>query len=121
MNSVHLIGSIKFQPKLNTFKTGSCKASTIVECPPAQGQQCPDRADVVAWDDQAMILADLKQGDAIEVHGRVKTESWDDRESGQKRYKCVVVATTISSPSRTVRETTTTAAAAGKFDDSIPF
>jgi single-strand DNA-binding protein len=121
MNQVHLIGTVKFAPKLNTFKTGSCKASTIIECPPAEGQQYPDRADVVAWDDQAMILADLKQGDAVEINGRLKTESWDDRESGAKRYKMVCVASTVSSPSRTVRETTATAAAAGKFDDSIPF
>jgi single-strand DNA-binding protein len=121
MNQVHLVGTIKFPPKLNTFKTGSSKTSTIVECPPAEGQQYPDNADVVAWDNEAMQLADLKQGDAIEVYGRLKTESWEDKATGQKRYKMVVLASSVASPSRSVRAATATAAVAGKFDDKIPF
>jgi single-strand DNA-binding protein len=124
MNSVHLIGTVKFAPKLNTFNSGKAKTSVLIETPPAAGQQYPDRADVVGWDDEAMALADLKQGDAVEIHGRVKTESWDDRESGQKRYKMVVVASTVASPSRTVRAASATAKAAGRFEDvntTLPF
>ncbi len=125
MNAVHLIGTIKFAPKLNTFNSGSCKASTIVACPPADGQQYPDNADVVAWDDQAMALADLKPGDAVEIHGRLKTESWDDRATGKKVYKMVCIASSVASPSRTVRAASATAQAAGRFaedpDDSVPF
>lgn len=122
MNSVHLIGTVKFAPKLNTFNSGSCKASTIIECPPAEGQQYPDKADVVAWDDQGMALADLRPGDAVEIHGRLKTESWDDKASGRKVYKMVVVASSVASPSRTVRQASATAQAAGRFDDDeIPF
>jgi single-stranded DNA-binding protein len=130
MNSVHLIGTVKFAPKLNTFNSGSCKASAIIETPPADGEQYPDRAEVVAWGDQGMALADLKQGDAVEIHGRAKTESWDDKASGQKRYKMVVVATSVASPSRTVRAASATAKAAGRFqapplqnpeDYGIPF
>lgn len=116
MNSVHLIGTVKFAPKLNTFKSGSCKASTIIETPPADGQQYPDNADVVAWENEAMALADLKPGDAVEIHGRVKTESWDDPTAPKgKRYKCVVLATSVASPSRTVRAASATAKAAGRF------
>jgi single-stranded DNA-binding protein len=118
MNSVHLIGTVKFAPKLNTFNSGSCKASTIIETPPADGQQYSDKADVVAWDDQAMALADLKPGDAVEIHGRVKTESWDDRASGQKRYKMVVLASSVASPSRTVRAASASAKAAGRFGNA---
>jgi len=124
MNSVHLIGTVKFAPKLNTFKSGSCKASTIIETPPAEGQQYPDNSDVVAWDDQAMVLADLKPGDPVEIHGRTTTESWDDPTAPRgKRYKMVVKATSVASPSRTVRAASATAKAAGRFDDEqdLPF
>jgi single-stranded DNA-binding protein len=122
MNSVHLIGSLRFAPRMQTFNSGKAKTTAIIETPPAPGRQYGDKVDICAWDAEAMQLGDLKQGDAIEVHGRLTTESWDDRESGKKVYRMTCVATTVSSPSRTVRETTATAAAAGKFDDSeIPF
>jgi single-stranded DNA-binding protein len=122
MNQVHLIGTVKFAPRFKSFPSGKAKTSVLIETPPAAGQQYPDRADVVGWDDEAMALADLKQGDAVEIHGRVKTESWDDMASGQKRYKMVVVASKVASPSRTVRAASATAKAAGRFEeDSIPF
>jgi single-strand DNA-binding protein len=95
MNQVHLIGTVKFAPKLKTFNSGKAKTSVLIETPPAAGQQYPDCADVVGWDDEAMLLADLKEGDEVEIHGRVKTESWDDKQSGQKRYKMVVVASSV--------------------------
>lgn len=121
MNSVHLIGTVKFPPRFNSFNSGSCKASAIIECSPAEGQQYPDRADVVAWDDQAMALADLKPGDAVEIHGRLRTESWDDKATGRKVYKMVVVASSVASPSRTLWQAAT-AQAAGRIDDGeIPF
>ena len=122
MNAVHLIGSLKFAPRFKAFDSGKSKTTAIIETPPAPGRQYGDKIDVTAWDEQGMILADLKQGDAVEIHGRVTTESWDDKETGKKVYKQVCVATTVASPSRTVREATATAAAAGKFAEAeIPF
>lgn len=100
MNSVHLIGIVKFEPRLNTFRTGTSKASAIIETPPADGQQYGDKVDVVAWNDQAMDLADMEEGDAVEIHGRLRTESWDDKTTGQKRYKMVCVASSVASPAK---------------------
>lgn len=37
----------------------------------------------------------LKKGSAAHVQGRLKTESWDDKTSGQKRYKMVVIADSV--------------------------
>jgi single-stranded DNA-binding protein len=126
MNSVHLIGTVKFAPKLNTFNSGKAKTSVLIECPPAAGRQYPDRAEVVGWDDEAMALADLKEGDAVEIHGRIVTESWDDKATGKKVYKMVCSAEKVASPSRTVRAVSATAAAAGRFvpndeNAEIPF
>jgi len=123
MNTVHLIGTLKFDPRYKAFNSGKSKTTAVIETPPAPGRQYPDSVDVTAWDDEAMALADLKQGDAVEIHGRVTTESWDDKETGKKVYKQVCVATSVASPSRTVRAASATAKAAGRFDDdtSIPF
>jgi single-stranded DNA-binding protein len=125
MNAAHLIGTLKFAPRFKPFNSGKAKTTAIIETPPAPGRQYGDKVDVSAWDDEAMALADLKQGDAVEIHGRITTESWDDKETGKKVYKQVVVATSVASPSRTVRAASATAKAAGRFDpdpdDSIPF
>jgi single-stranded DNA-binding protein len=122
MNTVHLIGTLKFAPRFKPFQSGSAKTTAIIETPPAPGRQYGDKVDVSAWDEEAMALADLKQGDAVEIHGRVTTESWDDKASGQKRYKMVVLAASVASPSRTVRAASATAAAAGRFaDQEVPF
>jgi single-strand DNA-binding protein len=101
MNTVHLVGTLKSEPKMKSFASGSAKTTALVSAQ-APGRQYPDTIDVAAWDDQAMVLADMKQGQAVEIHGRVTTESWDDKASGQKRYKMLVIAETVATPARTV-------------------
>lgn len=120
MNNFRLIGTLKFAPRLKSFDSGKAKTTAIIETPPAPGRQYGDNVDVTAWDEQAMQLGDLKQGDAVEIHGRISTESWDDRETGKKRYKMVVVASSVASPSGSVRAATATAEAAGKFAGESP-
>lgn len=46
----------------------------------------------VAWGKTAETIAQyFKKGGAILVQGRLKQESWDDRESGKKRYAVKVI------------------------------
>ena len=120
MNSVHLIGTVKFAPRFKSFVSGKAKTTAIIETPPAPGRQYGDKVEITAWNDEAMALADLKQGDAVEIHGRVTTESWDSKETGKKVYKQVCEATSVASPSRTVRAASATATAAGRFDSCEP-
>lgn len=37
----------------------------------------------------------LKKGSPAHVSGRLRTESWDDKATGQKRYKMVVIADSV--------------------------
>lgn len=39
--------------------------------------------------------ADLEKGDKVIVAGSIVTDSWEDRVSGQKRYKPVILADAI--------------------------
>jgi single-strand DNA-binding protein len=48
---------------------------------------------VVAWQRLAEVVGDyVQQGTKLYVHGRLNTESWEDRRSGEKRYRMSVVA-----------------------------
>lgn len=48
---------------------------------------------VTVWGKQAEHCAQyLRKGSSIHVEGSLRTDSWDDRSTGQKRYKTVVNA-----------------------------
>ena len=52
---------------------------------------------LVAFKRTAEIVRDyVKKGSKLYVEGKLTTRSWDDKESGQKRYKTEVVAFDIS-------------------------
>lgn len=54
----------------------------------------PSFFDVVVWErEEATSLA---KGETVTVTGRLQQERWEDRESGQKRSKVVLVANTIA-------------------------
>jgi single-strand DNA-binding protein len=44
-------------------------------------------AQLVAFNRTAEIVRDyVKKGDRLYIEGRIQTRSWDDRETGQKKY-----------------------------------
>jgi single-strand DNA-binding protein len=103
MNQVHLVGTLAFDPRIKFFDSGKSKATCLVAAQ-APGRQYPDKVDVAAWDDQGQQLGDMKQGDAVEIFGRITTESWDDRTTGKKVYKTVVIAESVATPAQVVQQ-----------------
>jgi single-strand DNA-binding protein len=90
---------------------------------------------VVAWQRLAEVVGDyVQQGTKLYVHGRLNTESWEDRRSGEKRYRMSVVAEKLivlsngrqgagndrDSQSRPDRAETTNASPEA-VDEQIPF
>ncbi len=64
----------KFKAKDGTYK----ESTTFVDCE--------------SWGSQAENLAKhLGKGSRVMIEGRLKLDSWDDKTSGQKRYKLKVV------------------------------
>jgi single-strand DNA-binding protein len=48
---------------------------------------------IVVWQRMAEVAAEyLKKGSKAYIEGRLTTRSWDDKESGQKRYMTEIVA-----------------------------
>ena len=52
--------------------------------------------DVTCWDKTAEWVGEsLKKGRPVMVEGRLKSESWEDKTSGQKRSKLAIQATSV--------------------------
>ncbi|WP_052336975.1 single-stranded DNA-binding protein [Nocardioides alkalitolerans] len=52
----------------------------------------PTAHNVTVWGQPAENVAEtIRRGDRVVVHGHVETETWADRESGEKRTRDVVV------------------------------
>jgi single-strand DNA-binding protein len=48
---------------------------------------------IVAWSKLAEICGQyLKKGKLVYIEGRLQTRSWDDKETGQKRYRTEIIA-----------------------------
>lgn len=94
--SVHrFIGRMARDPEIKFLPSGStvCNARILINLPGAKrddGQQ-PDGFDLTIWGDQAQAFCDgTHRGDLVDVSGRVKSESWTDRNTGEVRTKLVV-------------------------------
>ena len=56
------------------------------------GTSCGRRVNVVCWGRQAEIAGQyLTKGKQIYVEGRLQTRSWDDKQSGEKKYRTEVI------------------------------
>jgi single-strand DNA-binding protein len=83
--------------------------------------------DCVAWAKQAETIgSSFKKGSPILIEGRLKTESWDDKQTSQKRSKNVIVVESFHFVGGGERRENTPAAPAEKPagpppDDDVPF
>lgn len=59
--------------------------------------------DVKAWN-QPDVVQTLQKGSLVQVNGRLDQESWEDKQTGKKVYKSVVVADMVSIPCWEKRE-----------------
>ena len=67
----------------------------------------------------------VKKGDQIYIEGSLDQQSWDDKDSGQKRYKTVVKVSNIQllggKQGEQGKQQAPTQAGGGDFSDDIPF
>ena len=93
-NSVHLVGTLSFEPECKTVKDGLWLAKFGLVTKVGRGKTF---VNVIAWAEVAEELSGWKlhKGDWLEVWGKLKTSSWES-DTG-KRYKTEVVASEIKS------------------------
>jgi single-strand DNA-binding protein len=102
LNKVMLIGNLGQDPDLRETPTGvkvvSFSVATTEYGKDASGARTEktDWHNIVAWDKTAENCGKyLKKGSKVFVEGRLSTSSWEDKTTGQKRYKTEIVATNV--------------------------
>ena len=90
------IGRMARDPELRSFDSGNCvcNARILINKPGAKrddGQE-PDGFKLEIWGEKAQAFTDAtRKGDLVDVTGRVKSESWNDRTTGEQRTGLVVL------------------------------
>jgi len=99
VNTVILLGNCGKDPEIRYTASGKpvAKVSLAINenYKDNQGnwQQRTHWISIVAWQRLAEVVGDyVQQGTRLYVHGRLNTESWEDRNSGEKRYRTSVIA-----------------------------
>lgn len=90
------IGRMARDPELRSFNSGNCvcNARILINKPSAKrddGQE-PDGFKLELWGEKAQAFTDAtRKGDLVDVTGRVKSETWTDRNTGEQRSVPVIL------------------------------
>jgi single-strand DNA-binding protein len=103
VNKVILLGNTGKDPEVTFLPSGTAVAKfglATSERFKDKGGEWQDRTEwhnVVAFGKLAEIVRDyVKKGNKLYVEGSLRTSSWDDKTSGQKRYKTEVIMNELS-------------------------
>jgi single-strand DNA-binding protein len=103
VNKVFLLGNVGKDPEIRTTPRGMTVASfslaTAERAKDAQGNWA-DKTEwhnLVAFQRTAEIVRDyVKKGTQVFIEGKIQTRSWDDKESGQKKYRTEILINELS-------------------------
>jgi len=103
VNKVFLLGNVGKDPEIRATQGGMTIASfTLATADRQKGQdgQWTDKTEwhnLVCFQRTAEIVRDyVKKGTQIFVEGKIQTRSWDDKESGQKKYRTEILVNDLS-------------------------
>ena len=99
LNKAILIGNLTRDPELRSLPSGvkvcsfSLATNRVWKDKNGARQESADYHNVVVFGRQAETVAQyMKKGSSILVEGRMQTRSWDDKTSGEKKYRTEVIA-----------------------------
>ena len=103
VNKVFLLGNVGKDPEIRSTPSGTTVATfslaTADRRKDAQGNwsDSTEWHNLVAFQRTAEIVRDyVKKGTQIFVEGKIQTRSWDDKESGQKKYRTEILVNELS-------------------------
>ena len=97
INQVILMGRLTRDPEMRTTTTGKTIASFSLAVDRAGQDDQADFFDVTAWEKLGELVNQyLSKGRRCLVQGRLRQDSWDDKETGKKRTRVEVVATDVT-------------------------
>ncbi len=99
LNKAIIIGNLTRDPELRSLPGGtkvcsfSVATNRVWKDKNGARQEAADYHNVVVFGRQAETVAQyMKKGSSILVEGRMQTRSWDDKNSGEKKYRTEIVA-----------------------------
>lgn len=99
LNKAILIGNLTRDPELRSLPSGikvcsfSLATNRVWKDKSGTRQESADYHNVVVFGRQAETVAQyMKKGSSILVEGRMQTRSWEDKTSGEKKYRTEIIA-----------------------------
>ena len=97
INQVILMGRLTRDPEVRTTSTGKTITSFSIAVDRGGQDDQADFFDVTAWEKLGELVSQyLSKGRRCLIQGRLRQDSWDDKETGKKRSKVEVVATDVT-------------------------
>jgi single-strand DNA-binding protein len=142
INKVILVGRLGKDPEIRSTPGGQ----TVAKFTMATDERYTDKSgekqertewhNIVAWARLAEICGQyLRKGSLVYIEGSIRTDSWEDKESGQKKYRTEIIAREMKMLDRkrdggdegggygggSRRPATATAGGGAEEEDEVPF
>jgi len=138
VNKVILVGNVGQNPEVKYTPSGFPVARVSLatnERFKDGNDQWQDRTEwhsIVAWQRLAEIVGEyVRKGTKLYIEGKLQTTSWQDRQSGEKKYRTEIVARDLvllgsrengqNTATQVVGDGSSTEPAPAVVDDDIPF
>ena len=99
VNKVILVGRLGKDPELRSIPSGTSVAKFSLATDDRFTDKNGDKQErtewhnIVVWGKLAEICGQyLRKGRLVYIEGSIRTDSWEDKESGQKRYRTEIIA-----------------------------
>ncbi len=99
LNKVIIVGNLTRDPEITAIPSGQkvCKfgvaTNRVWKDKTGAKQESVSYHNIVVWGRQAETSAQyLKKGQQVMIEGRIETRSWDDKTSGEKKYRTEIIA-----------------------------
>jgi single-strand DNA-binding protein len=97
INQVILMGRLTRDPEQRTTTGGKTIASFSLAVDRGGDSDAADFFEITAWEKLGeLVVQYLAKGRRVLVQGRLRQDSWDDKETGKKRSRVEVTATDVT-------------------------
>ena len=139
VNKVILVGNLGKEPEIKHTQQGkpvatfSLATNERYKDKDGQWQDRTEWHNIVLWERLAEVAGEyLKKGGKVYIEGRIRTESWDDKQTGQKKYITKIIGSDLvllsgrgeggagGEYSGSSRGTSTASAGGNGFDQTTP-
>jgi single-strand DNA-binding protein len=103
VNKVILLGNVGKDPEIRSTPSGTMVASFTLATSDRQKDQAGNWQDRTEWHNlvaftrTAEIVRDyVKKGTKLYIEGSLRTNSWEDKQTGQKKYRTEIIVNDMS-------------------------